>query len=241
MTFRAPLTALPALIIALASSQASAAAPTMQPASANFGNFYVGASAGLVIPESTKISITGSVVTGSGEITYKNAAAFTGFVGYNITDNLAGEAELGYSSVDYDNISGTLTAGSLSPISGKINVSGHNDAVLGLFNAIVHPLGKRSLSPYVGAGVGFADIDSKVNSLSAGGSTASVNASQSETDLAVNGIAGVDLAVTDNLSIGGRYRYLWINSAASTTASGVTGKTGDFTAHVLTAQATLHF
>jgi opacity protein-like surface antigen len=42
--------------------------------------------------------------------------------------------------------------------------------------------------------------------LSAGGSTASVNASQSETDLAVNGIAGVDLAVTDNLSIGGRYR-----------------------------------
>src|ERR1700692_4651248 len=124
MTFRAPLTALAALIIALASSQASA----------NFGNFYVGASAGLVIPESTKISITGSVVTGSGEINYKNAAAFTGFVGYNIPANLAGEAELGYSSVDYDNISGTLTAGSLAPISGKINVSGHNDAVLGLFN-----------------------------------------------------------------------------------------------------------
>ena len=77
--------------------------------------------------------------------------------------------------------------------------------------------------------------------MSFGGSTATVNADQSETDLALNGIAGVNLAVTDNITIGARYRYLWINSEDSTTASGVTGNVGNFTAHVITGQATAHF
>lgn len=231
-----------ALIAALACSQAHAATPTtMQPTSATFGNFYAGASAGALIPESTKLTLTGSIVSGAGELNYKDAAAFTGFVGYNITDNLAAEAELGYSSVDYDNVSGTLTAGTLTPVSGKINLSGHSTGVLGIFNAIVHPMGKGRLSPYLGAGVGFAAIDSKLNSANDGTTTVTVNGSHSETDLALNGIAGVDYAVTDNVSLGARYRYLWINSADSTTASGETLKAGDFTAHVLTAQATLHF
>jgi opacity protein-like surface antigen len=241
MTFRSHFAAILAIALALVSSHAAAAAPTKQLNVADFGNFYIGASAGIVIPQSTEVTISGAI-TGSGDINYKNAAAITGFIGYNFTDNIAAEAELGYSSVDYDNVEGTLTAGSLGTGSGTIAVHGHNDAVIGLINAILHPLGRHNtLSPYVGAGIGFAAIESKVDSLSFGGTTATVNAEQSETDLALNGIAGVNLAVTDNITIGARYRYLWINSEDSTTASGVTGNVGNFSAHVITGQATAHF
>lgn len=207
---------------------------------ANYGNFYVGLGAGIVVPESTSVTISGSV-TGSGNVNYDDGPAVLGMFGYHFNDYIVGEGELGYSSLDYSNISGSLTAGSLGTISGKIGVNGNVDAVVGLFNALITPLGKSELSPYIGGGIGFASTDAKVNSLSANGVTAAVNSSNSETDLAADAVVGLDFGVTNHFSLGGRYQYLWVNSGSSSTANGVTGKVGDFTANVITAQATYKF
>jgi opacity protein-like surface antigen len=194
---------------------------------ANYGNFYVGLGAGIVVPESTSVTISGSI-TGSGNVNYDDGAAVLGMLGYHFNDFVAGEGELGYSSFDYNNVSGSLTAGGLGTISGTIGVNGNVSTVVGLFNALITPLGKNKISPYVGGGLGFASTDAKVNSLSANGLTATVNSSNNETDLAADGIVGLNFAVTDNLSLGGRYQYLWVNRSSSASAGGVTEKSGDF-------------
>ncbi len=191
------LLALAVSLIALSSTTAEAAPSAADGTqTTNYGNFYVGLGAGVVVPESTSVTISGSI-TGSGNVNYDDGAAVLGMVGYHFNDFVAGEGELGYSSFDYNNISGSLTAGSLGTITGTIGVNGSVSTVVGLFNAIITPLGKNKLSPYIGGGLGFASTDAKVNSLSANGTTALVNSSNSETDLAADGIVGLNFAVTD--------------------------------------------
>jgi len=211
---------------------------------ATWGNFYAGLSGGGVITEDVNISATGTVggvaSNASGKISYKNAAAITGLAGYHFNDYVAGEAELGYASVDYDKISGSGTVGAVT-FSGTATLNGHTDVVMGVANAIVTPLGRSRFSPYVGAGLGFANLDSHLNSVSAAGVTQTVNASESETDFAFDVLAGFDYAVTDNLLLGGRYRYLWINTSSSATSGGLTTKSGDTSAHVITANVTWRF
>jgi opacity protein-like surface antigen len=107
----------------------------------------------------------------------------------------------------------------------------------GLFNAIWSPLGSANwhgLTPYLGAGVGFSHIDESISGI---GGVGFGTTSQNETDFAANGILGVDFAVMPQLTIGARYRLLYVNT--SSTDNGVS--TGDFIGHVITANATWHF
>jgi len=211
-----------------------------EPAHADFGKFSAGVGGGAVIPRDTSFSISGSI-TGSGDIHYKDSAAVLGIAGYHINNYLTGEAQFAYSSVDYDKISGTLTAGSLGTGSGDIGIDGHTDVYVGMFNAIATPLGVKGLSPFLGAGVGFAVMDSKINSMSFQGTTSAINSSNSDAYLAANGLAGVNYTFANNFSIGGRYQYLWINSGSSSSGGGVTGKEDDVAAHVITAHVTYTF
>ncbi|MGO8867554.1 MAG: outer membrane beta-barrel protein [Alphaproteobacteria bacterium] len=231
-----PLAALALLSVFLPASVWAAASASPAPQTANYGDFYVGLGAGIVIPQSTSVTATGAI-TGSGNLNYDDGAGVLGMAGYHLNDYLAGEAEFGYSSVDYSNISGTLNG-----VSGTIGVSGHSSAVVGLANAIVSPLG-RSLGviPYAGGGLGFASTDSHISSLSVGGTTVPVNSSHSETDFALDAIAGLDVPVADGFSLGGRYQYLWINSSTSASGGGTTVHEGNFGANVLTVQVTYRF
>lgn len=206
---------------------------------ADYGKFYVGLGAGIVIPQDTNVSASGAV-NGSGTLSYKNNASIMGMAGYRLNNYLTGEAELAYSSLDYDSVSGTLTGGGLSG-SGCVNVNGHVNAIVGLANAIVTPLGNKDISPYLGGGIGFANTNSTINSLSSGGVTVADNTNNSETNLALDAIAGVNFRIADHFSLGGRYQYLWVNSSTTSSGSGITQKEGNFGAHVLTAQATYNF
>jgi hypothetical protein len=73
------------------------------------------------------------------------------------------------------------------------------------------------------------------------GTTAIVGTSDDETDLAVDGVLGFDYAITPQISLGGRYRLVWINVGSSATGIGVSGSNDDFIGHVLTANFTWHF
>ena len=149
-----------ALFLAASVASVPAHASSVGTQTANYGNAYIGIGAGIAIPESTSVSITGSV-TGSGNVNFDDGVAVMGMVGYHLNNLVTGEAELGYPSVDYNNISGSLTAGSLGTINGKIGVNGHASAVVGLFNGLITPLGNSGFSPYIGGGVGFASTDAK--------------------------------------------------------------------------------
>src|SRR6185437_972054 len=172
------------------------------------GRGYFGVSAGAIIPQDVHTTVSGAD-SASLDLSFKTGAAFTGFVGYHVNPQLALEAELGYATADSDSVSGTING-----VSGSVTVGGHLNPVLGFGNVLWKPLGYRGISPYLGAGVGFANIDSSVDSIAG---TAVAGTSNNETDLAAQFIAGIDFPIGDRFSIGGRYRFVWVNSGATAT------------------------
>lgn len=204
------------------------------PQAANYGDFYVGLGAGLVVPQSTNISASG-VVNGSGTVNYKESAAILGMAGYHFNDYLAGEGELGYTSLDYGN-----ATGSIGGLSGSLAINGHVDAIVGLANAIVTPLGRKDFwVPYVGGGLGFANTNSSISSV--GATTFSSAVTNDETNLALDAIVGVDFPVASGFSLGARYQYLWVDSSSTSNGGGETANEGNFGASIITAQAKYQF
>lgn len=201
------------------------------PATADFGRAYVGMGAGVVIPEDLHATFSG-VVAGTGDLSFKAGPAFTGSIGYHLTDYLATEGEIGFATFDEDKFSGTIGG-----VSGSAAIDGRVNTVVGFGSLIVTPLGRAGFSPYIGAGAGFANFDEKVNSI--GG--IAVNSSSNETDFAANFLAGFDVPVGGRWSVGARYRFIWVNTASTSTSAGVTTKQDDFTAHVITATAKFRF
>ena len=209
-----------------------AEAQVRQPAVMNYGRAYVGASAGVVIPNDLHANFGGGIA-GSGDFSFKAGAAGTGFIGYHFNDMLAGEGEIGVASADADSFSGTLNG-----VSSSVPINGTLTTVLGFANLIVTPLGSRAaFSPYIGGGIGFAGIDDTINTIG----SVNVASTGSETDFAANFLVGMDFAVANRWSIGARYRFVWINTSSSATSGGVNASIGDLTEHVITATATFHF
>ena len=196
------------------------------------GPGYVGVSVGAIIPQDVHTTVTGAD-SASLDLSFKTGAAFTGFVGFHVNPQLALEAELGYATADSDAISGVING-----VSGSVTVGGHVNSVLGFGNVLWKPLGYRGLSPYLGGGIGFANIDSTVDSIAG---TSVVGASNNETDFAAQLILGVDFPVGDRFAIGGRYRYVWVNSGTTVSDGIDTIKQDDFTAHVLMVTGTFRF
>jgi opacity protein-like surface antigen len=199
---------------------------------------YVGVSVGPIIPEDVSARLSGAI-TGSGKLIFNPAGWFGGFVGYNVSDRLAAEFELGWSLYDPYSLSGSFV-GPGGPFVG-LAVDGNFDSVLGLANVIYRPLGdKGRLVPYLGAGVGFNDRSWSVSSRP--GSTIALNVRGSAVDFVADATAGLDYRLTDHITLGGRYRFLWINSSGGGLAGdGVVLAHGDAQAHLLTATARYRF
>lgn len=202
------------------------------------GKFYVGIAVGPIFPEDMSARLSGNV-TGSGNLNFNAAGAVSGFAGYDLTERLAAEAEIGWTLYDPFKLSGSFVGpgGSFSSVA----LNGNFDTIIGLVNVLYRPLGhKARFAPYLGGGIGFANLDWSVSSQP--NAAPALNVSGSAFDLAADIAAGLDYALTDNISLGGRYRYLWINSDSGTLAGGGVVLThGNVHAHVLTATASYRF
>ena len=210
------------------------AAPGMaaaQTAAVNIGNAYAGASLGIIIPDDLSATFSGAVA-GTGNLTFYVGPAITGHVGYHFNKYLAAEGELGFAIFDAKNFNGTLNGTAVFT-----SADAHIHTITGFTNAIVTPLGRSGFSPYVGAGIGLVNFSEEVESV--GG--LEVESNSNETDFAANFIAGFDFAISGRWSVGGRYRFVWANTASMTTSGGITTSQGNFTAHLLTAAATFRF
>lgn len=225
------------LVFAAAALALVAAEATAQerPA-ANLGKFYVGIAPGYVSAED--VNFSGNASTGgysanaSGKFEFKDGYSISAFAGYQFNDYLRAEAELGYAKFDYDKVSlsGTITGnGSTVAVNGSADLDGSVSSTVGLLSGIVTPLGKGKVTPLLGAGIGFAVVEDEVNRIG----TTNVNLSNTETDLALAGMVGVEVAVSNSVALGARYRYLWVDSGSN----GV----DDLTVHNFTATAALKF
>ncbi len=209
-----------------------AQAQPAQSATMNIGRAYVGAAAGIIIPDDLDGTFTGALA-GGGHFTFTVGPAFTGLIGYHLNGILAVEGELGYASSDYDRFNGSLNGVAVSA-----SAKGSVYTTILLANVLATPLGASSgFSPYIGGGLGLANLDSTINAIGGMG----VHNTSNATDFAANLVAGFALDASGGWSIGGRYRFVWVNTSGTTTSGGSTIRRNDFTAHVITANATFRF
>tara|TARA_R110000868_G_scaffold314754_2_gene575666 strand:- start:2654 stop:3283 length:630 start_codon:yes stop_codon:yes gene_type:complete len=182
------------------------------------GNNYARLSGGIIVPEDLDGTSAGTPVT----ITFESGWTVSGAAGTWVNENLTVEGELSYLSADFKD--GTVI-GVTVPIDGTFS------STLALANANFHFGGKAgTFDPYVGGGVGaaFTEIDLKT----VGG--VAINQKDSDTNLAAQATAGINLNLSSGLAIGAQYRYVYIDAGDNSNSDG-------FTAHNVTANVTLAF
>lgn len=158
----------------------------------------------------------GITYTANASYSFDVGAAAAGAIGYRYNRWIAFEGEIGYATLSYDSVSGTFTAsgnGSSVSVTGSAPVDGDVTMISGLFNLIVTPFGvAERFSPYGGGGFGVVHIKDEINSI--GGDT-SVRGSATADDLVADLLLGFDAVVGETFSVGGQYRYLWIDSGSA--------------------------
>jgi opacity protein-like surface antigen len=223
------LTRLPAalFLVGLAATPAFAQRP-----------LYGGIDVGIIIPQDMKAKLSGALA-GGGDISLNPAGAVAGYLGYDFSPLWSVEGEIGWSLYDPRRLSGAMTSGGTAlpalPLNGDFNT------VYALATALYRPAGRLSRwSPYVGGGLGFAYRDWSMTTQQSAATTLDLHGSA--LNLAATAVFGVDYRLTDRWSLGGRYRFLWINSDGGTlSGGGVTLTHSDAYLQLLTATITYRF
>tara|TARA_Y100001934_G_C12164269_1_gene683475 strand:- start:44 stop:904 length:861 start_codon:yes stop_codon:yes gene_type:complete len=186
-----------------------------------YGSINAGATILNDIGFGADLSYAGVTADAAGTATFDTGASISGTIGYILSKLVRVEFELGYTEMDHDKAEGTITftysGTTLATVGGSVDVKGQVEALYGLTNIIFTPFGSESvgngkLTPLIGGGIGFVDWEDTIDSISAGGTTLTVSGKESSTDFASNLTAGLEYSQSENLSIGFRYRHVWINS-----------------------------
>jgi Opacity protein and related surface antigens len=190
------------------------------------GRWYAGIETGLVmvsdIGVSAGVTAGGFTITGSGDISFDNGMSVGGIIGHKVNDWVALELEASYLSVDYKDISGSITVSdgtSSVTVSGAETVDGDITAFAGLVNVLLTPKidDSGTFKPFVGAGLGFLDYDDEVSRIG----TTSVTSKESNTAFAYQFKTGMDIAVNENVALGIAYTYSGAETGDSNTDDAV--------------------
>jgi opacity protein-like surface antigen len=138
-----------------------------------------------------------------------------GALGYAFNNWLALEGEIGYMKQDFDSVVFDEATGEFAGLAGEaFDLGGDISILTGMVNAIVGvPLG-GIFRPYIGAGIGAAHVNAEAdisNQPPFFPGTDAFHLDDSDTVFAAQAFAGIDIAITDNVTIGGRARYLHLN------------------------------
>ena len=186
----------------------------------NDGKLYGSINAGVAILNDIDFSAAASgggvTVTAAGSYSFDTAASFGGALGYVINDFVRTELELGYQKIDYDkiNITGDVTYGATTvSYTGEADLKGDIDALHFLTNVILTPLGNKTLfgasvTPLVGAGIGFFSYESEITRVG----TQATNSETSATDFLASIMTGLEYASSQQVTWAIKYRHGWIDS-----------------------------
>ena len=115
----------------------------------------------------------------------------------------------------------TFTSGGTTLAGGAdvaINVDGKTEALFGLANIIFTPFATDTtedgtFTPLIGGGIGFVDWETKINSLTSGGTTLTVNGKDDGTDFIKAIIAGLEYNHSNNIALAFKYQHYWTDTA----------------------------
>jgi opacity protein-like surface antigen len=199
---------------------------------------YAGIAVGPIWSQDVSVRLTGPI-TGAGRLLFNPAGFIGGFAGYDLNDQLGVEGEVDWSLYDPFSLSGSFI-GPGGRFSG-LALDGDFNTVLGMASLIYRPLGKSSrFVPYIGTGIGFADLDWSITNRPGSATLLSVRGSQ--VDFAADFRLGLNYDITNRVTVGGAYRLVWIDANGGTlTGGGITLTHGDVYAHIFTATASYRF
>ena len=149
-------------------------------------------------------------------MTFDEGMSFGGAVGYVISDFVRTELELGYQKIDHDklDLTGNVTSGgTTTTFSGETDVNGEIDALTVSTNVILTPVGNKTLfgmsvTPLVGAGIGFVDWEDEITTVGAH----TVNGKAEDTDLLVSIMAGLEYTSSQQVTWAIKYRHAWADT-----------------------------
>jgi len=153
--------------------------------STSFAGTYVSGNLGAVIVEDSDIDDG----IDTGEFTYDTGFGFVGALGSSLQNGGRVEAELGYRKNDLDE----LKVDGL----GKADVDGDITSLSLMGNAYYDISTEGSFSPYIGAGLGFANLEGDLDDFG----------SEDDTVFAYQLILGGSFASSEKLSVDLQYRY----------------------------------
>lgn len=167
-------------------------------------------------------SLTGATVpSGRGELAAHDGFGVTTALGFAYENGLRTEAELGYRRNDLDKISG---GGFGTRFTGDLN--GHVSALSGMLNLLYDYKTENKLTPYIGGGIGAADVTVASDRLA-------VN--NDDLNFAYQFMGGMRYALTDNLSLRAGYRFF------ATATPEIQGTQGEYFAHNVELGLTIGF
>jgi opacity protein-like surface antigen len=153
--------------------------------STSFAGTYISGNLGAVIVEDSDFD-AGPL---SGEFTFDTGFGSVAALGSSFQNGGRVEAELGYRKNDFDEVK-------FDGI-GKADIDGDISALSGMGNAYYDFSTKGSFSPFIGAGLGFANIEVDLDGAS----------SEDDTVFAYQFILGGSFASSETLSVDLQYRY----------------------------------
>ncbi len=211
------------------------AAVAMLPFSAQAeDNFYVSGAIGYSFAQDVNAAPSEPGPIGAGiNVDLDSDVAYTAAVGYSV--DLDGpldprfEFEYSYRENDIDqiNINGNNTSNN-GPAGGDFEVQTY------MVNALVDYDTGTGFKPYLGVGVGVADIEANGNYLNGGG--VQFNLRDSDTVFAAQAIVGTSYELANNIEVFGDARYLATSEAEFERANALgatTGHDGDFDAFTI--------
>lgn len=227
--------------------------------------FYIGAGPGVLAPSSVNLSISGAVHedtglntshSGPGKVTFGRQRMASAFAGYYVLPWLRAEADVDYAVGEAKTFSFDLHAGDGDDESNAFPLPGTLSTFILTGNVMVSPWSYGGFTPYIGGGVGAARVQWQSGVFPWALTDAdSVNflVMKTRTVIAADAILGLDYAVTNHLSVGARYRFLWLGTGGSISGPGteagagpsagavLTVKSGNMTAHALSAVLSWRF
>ena len=153
--------------------------------SASFADSYISGNLGAVILNDSDID-DGPL---SGEFTFDTGVGFVGALGSSLQNDGRVEVELGYRKNDFDE---TKIDGL-----GKADIDGDITSLSLMGNAYYDISTEGSFSPYIGAGLGFANIEADLDDVG----------DEDDTVFAYQFILGGSFASSETLSVDLQYRY----------------------------------
>lgn len=157
-------------------------------------------------------------ISGSGidtKVEYNTGWAALGTAGYGFGNGLRLEFELGYRDNDVDKVRNVANAG------GSVNV------LSGMVNALYDIPTGWPITPYIGAGIGWARL--KADSINVSGVQV---VDDTDNQFAYQGIVGAAYSITPNLKLGLDYRYFATLDPEFSTSAG-TKVDGEYSAHTV--------